>query len=94
VSVRRNEHGVRIVEGEAGTAFLDRRLPESLGNLIRNRPKGTVASEWADYIEADHDGIGASIAIYEDGPFMSADPGEHHSKTPQTVDHTEENPDA
>lgn len=33
--------------------------------------------------------VAVSVSPYDDGPFMSNDPADHHSKTQQHIDHQE-----
>ena len=55
---------------------LDRRDPEKLGQAYRRARAEGVSIALATRIKVDE---------YRDGPFMSADPGEHHSKTRQDI---------
>lgn len=54
----------------------DLRDPEVLGHLFR------AARFRGDNIE---DAVNQRAPLYEDKPWISANPAEHHSKTPQTV---------
>ena len=71
----------------------DNRDPESLGKMIllEAKEKGLRVSQAADLAYAGRLGW---VPAYKGGPYMSADPAEHHSKTPQSVDLQSENPDA
>ncbi len=71
----------------------DNRDPEALGNMIR-AAKGELGISILEAADAAYEARLGWVPAYKDGPFMSADPAEHHSKTSQAVDLQRENPDA
>ncbi len=56
----------------------DMRDPEKLWKAISKRKKRNLTPSWGLLVRIDS-------PDYRDGPHMSSNPRDHHSKTPQTL---------